>query len=44
MPERGEEVIIEDYQFKIISSSSRRINNLQVTLLPEAKSVSSGAA
>ena len=44
MPERGEEVIIENYQFKIISSSSRRINNLQVTLLPEAKSVSSGAA
>jgi magnesium and cobalt transporter len=44
MPERGEEVIIEDYQFKIISSSSRRINNLQVTLLPEAKSISSGAA
>jgi magnesium and cobalt transporter len=44
MPERGEEVIIDNYQFKIISSSSRRINNLQVTLLPEAKSVSSGAA
>ena len=44
MPERGEEVQIGDYQFKIISSSSRRINNLQVTLLPEAKSVSSGAA
>ena len=44
MPERGEEVVIDNYQFKIISSSSRRINNLQVTLLPEAKSVSSGAA
>ena len=44
MPERGEEVIIDNYQFKIISSSSRRINNLQVTLLPEAKSVSSGTA
>ena len=44
MPERGEEVIIDNYQFKIISCSSRRINNLQVTLLPEAKSVSSGAA
>ena len=44
MPERGEEVIIDNFQFKIISSSSRRINNLQVTLLPEAKSVSSGAA
>jgi magnesium and cobalt transporter len=44
MPERGEEVVIDNYQFKIISSSSRRINNLQVTLLTEAKSVSSGAA
>lgn len=44
MPERGEEVLIDNYQFKIISSSSRRINNLQVTVLPEAKSVSSGAA
>ena len=44
MPERGEEVLIDNYQFKIVSSSSRRINNLQVTLLPEAKSVSSGAA
>ena len=44
MPERGEEVIIDNFQFKIISSSSRRINNLQVTLLPEARSVSSGAA
>ena len=44
MPQRGEEVIIDNYQFKIISSSSRRINNLQVTLLPEARSVTSGAA
>jgi magnesium and cobalt transporter len=44
MPERGEEVVIDNYQFKIISSSSRRINNLQVTLLTEAKSISSGAA
>ena len=44
MPQRGEEVTIDNYQFKIISSSSRRINNLQVTLLPEAKSVTSGVA
>jgi len=44
MPERGEEVTIHDYQFKIISSSSRRINNLQVTLLPETKSVRSSTA
>lgn len=44
MPERGEEVTIENYQFKIISSSSRRINNLQVTLLPKTESVSTGVA
>lgn len=44
MPERGEEVTIDHYLFKIISSSSRRINNLQVTLLPERRSVSSGTA
>ncbi len=44
MPERGEEVKIEHFQFKIISSSSRRINNLQVTLLPKTESVSSGVA
>jgi len=44
MPGRGEEITIDNYQFKIISSSSRRINNLQVTLLPEAKSVASDVA
>ena len=44
MPERGEEVTIENYQFKIISSSSRRINNLQVTVLHEARSFSDDAA
>ena len=44
MPERGEEIIIENFQFKIISASSRRINNLQVTVLPEARSVSNDAA
>lgn len=44
MPERGEEVTLDDYQFKIISSSSRRINNLQVILLPETKSVSTSTA
>jgi magnesium and cobalt transporter len=36
LPERGEEVAIENFQFKIISANSRRINNLQVTLLPKA--------
>jgi len=35
LPERGEEVTIDSYLFKIISANSRRINNLQVTLLPE---------
>ena len=32
LPERGEEVIIGNFQFKVISANSRRINNLQVTL------------
>jgi hemolysin (HlyC) family protein len=36
MPERGEEVMIGRYLFKIISASSRRINNLQVILLSES--------
>ncbi|MDH5711842.1 MAG: CBS domain-containing protein [Gammaproteobacteria bacterium] len=34
LPERGEEVIIDHFQFKVISANSRRINNMQVTLLP----------
>jgi len=42
MPQRGEELTVDDFVFKIISCSSRRINNLQVTLLPETRSVSSG--
>lgn len=33
LAERGEEVTINNYHFKIISANSRRINNLQVTLL-----------
>ena len=32
LPERGEEVNIGNFQFKVISANSRRINNLQVTL------------
>lgn len=36
LPERGEEVTIDNYLFKIISANARRINNLQVTLLPRA--------
>lgn len=36
LPERGEEVTIGRYLFKVISANSRRINNLQVTLLPDS--------
>ena len=36
LPERGEEVTIGSYLFKVISANSRRINNLQVTLLPDS--------
>lgn len=32
-PERGEEVIIDSFHFKVVSANSRRINNLQVSLL-----------
>ncbi|MCW8923020.1 MAG: hypothetical protein OQK69_05245 [Gammaproteobacteria bacterium] len=32
LPERGEEVMIGHFQFKVISANSRRINNLQVTV------------
>ena len=33
LPERGEEVMVGHFQFKVISANSRRINNLQVTVL-----------
>ena len=36
VPERGEEVDIDRFQFKVVSSNSRRINNMQVTLLSES--------
>lgn len=36
LPERGEEVTINKYLFKVVSANSRRINNLQVTLLPDS--------
>lgn len=32
LPERGEEVVVGNFQFKVISANSRRVNNLQVTL------------
>lgn len=38
LPERGEEVVVGHFQFKVISANSRRINNLQVTLLPNTAS------
>lgn len=35
LPERGEEVAIEHYLFKVVSANSRRINSLQVTVQSE---------
>ncbi len=35
LPERGEEVTIQNFHFKIVSANSRRINNMQVSLLSE---------
>ncbi|MDH5611200.1 MAG: CBS domain-containing protein [Gammaproteobacteria bacterium] len=40
LPERGEEVTVGNFQFKVISANSRRINNLQVTM--QSSSASSG--
>jgi len=38
LPERGEEVTIDDFHFKIISANSRRINNMQVSLSSDVDS------
>ncbi len=35
LPERGEEVTIDNVQFKVVSANSKRINGLQVTLLAD---------
>ena len=35
LPERGEEVTIDDFHFKVISANSRRIINMQVSLLSD---------
>jgi len=35
LPERGEEVTIGDFHFNVINANSRRINNLQVSLLSD---------
>ena len=37
LPERGEEATIDNFYFKIVSANSRRINNMQVSLLSENK-------
>jgi len=41
LPERGEEIVINNFQFKVISANSRRINNLQVTVLSDPVSLDS---
>ncbi len=38
VPERGEEVSIGSFHFKIISANSRRVNSLQVSLLSDENS------
>jgi len=44
LPERGEEISIGEFHFKIISANSRRINNMQVSLLSESDATESEAA
>ncbi|HHJ36288.1 MAG TPA: CBS domain-containing protein, partial [Gammaproteobacteria bacterium] len=44
LPERGEEVTIDNFHFKIISANSRRINNMQVSLVSEHKSAGEAEA
>ena len=35
LPERGEEVTIDKFHFKVISANSRRVNSMQVSILSE---------
>jgi len=35
LPDRGEEVVIENFHFKVVSANSRRINSMQVSLLSD---------
>ena len=35
LPERGEEITIDNFHFKVISANSRRINTMQVSLLSD---------
>ncbi len=37
LPERGEEVTIGPFHFKVLSANSRRINNMQVSLLSDVE-------
>ena len=39
LPERGEEVAVGPFHFKIISANSRRINNMQVSILTDNNDV-----
>lgn len=39
LPERGEEVTVGPFHFKIISANSRRINNMQVSILTDNNDV-----
>jgi len=39
LPERGEETTIGTFHFKIISANSRRINNMQVSLVSEHENI-----
>lgn len=38
LPQRGEEIRLGKYLFKIISANSRRVNNMQLTLLSDRQS------
>jgi magnesium and cobalt transporter len=44
LPERGEEINIGKFHFKIISANSRRIVNMQVSLPADSESVSNQTA
>ncbi len=37
LPERGEEATIGNFHFKVVSANSRRINNMQVSLLSDSE-------
>ena len=42
LPKRGESITIDRFLFKMTSADSRRIKQVQVSLLPESARVSSG--